>query len=111
MNKKLFAALLIFCLALPAFAGCSDREEVIADTDTIYITTTGATMTVQDRTAGKKYIYHSCRTPRENKPTEPRTEADTETIKIVLLPDGRTEITDKAGKTVYTIRRHPQRKE
>ena len=102
-----FALLLTGCTtarsAPPDAARYQPEKKTVIDTATLQVVTEGLKTTVYDLVSGKEYNYSIVFKKPENKRTAPEETTETETIKIVLLPDCAMEITDYTAGKVYTL--------
>ena len=95
----------MLCLCAFLFTGCTREENTIIDTATLKVTTQGAETTIYDLAGDAEYNYKTVRVKKTDAPTEARTATETDTIKIVLLPGGGFEITDKTAGKIHTLKR------
>lgn len=95
----------MLCLCTFLFTGCTREEKTIIDTATLKVTTQGAETTIYDLAGDAEYNYKTVRVKKTDAPTEARTATETDTIKIVLLPGGGFEITDKTAGKIHTLKR------
>ena len=98
-NKVAFVLLLSMCLML--FAGCNNEPKMLYQSDSVTIEREGNKTAVYDLLADKEYNYI---TKRSEGVLEPYTTADTDTIKIEIIPSG-LRVYDKAENKIFTIER------
>lgn len=91
--------------APPDAAQYQPEKKIVIDTATLQVVTEGLKTTVYDLVSGEEYNYSIVFKKPENKRTAPEEATETETIKIVLLPDCAMEITDYTAGKVYTLTR------
>lgn len=98
-NKVAFVLLLSMCLML--FAGCNNEPKMLYQSNSVEIVREGNKTAVYDLLADKEYNYI---TKRSEGVLEPYTTADTDTIKIEIIPSG-LRVYDKAENKIFTIER------
>ena len=105
-SRHLKAAFSLLTVCGLLFTGCSTpepKEETQVDTETLCIITQGRETAVYDNAGNAEYHFKTQRAKRKDAPKTPRTAADTETVKIVLLQGGDIEVTDRTAGRVYTV--------
>lgn len=103
MKSKIAFALLV-CVCLMLFAGCNDEPKTLYQSDSVTITREGNITLVSDLVADKEYSFRSVRVKRSESVSEPYTTADTDTIKIEIIPSG-LRVYDKTANKIFTYQR------
>ena len=104
-KRPIISILCLLCLCTFLFTGCTREKKTIIDTATLKVTTQGAETTIYDLAGDAEYNYKAVRVKKTDAPTKARTATETDTIKIVLLPGGGFEITDKTAGKIHTLKR------
>ena len=108
-KKEACAAVAVLILTI-LFTGCSSqggnaKAQTQVDTESLCIITQGRETSVCDRAGGSEYHFKTQRAKRKDAPKTPRTAANTDTVKVVLLPGGDIEVTDRTAGKTYTVHR------
>lgn len=101
-NKVAFVLLLSMCLML--FAGCNNEPKTLYQSESVEVVREGNKTAVYDLLADKEYNYITKRVKRSEGVLEPYTTADTDTIKIEIIPSG-LRVYDKAENKIFTYQR------
>lgn len=98
----LTGALALMCVVMIGKSLTQTSQEVLVSTDAVEVVQDGTETRITDAVTGQVYKLTTKRVRREEVPSEPYTVADTDTIKIEILPNGYRV---RAGGMVYQITR------
>ena len=102
--KNKTALVLLLCLCVLVFAGCSTEPKVLYQSESLEVIREGNITTVYDLEADEQYTFRSVRVKRSEGVSEPHTAIETDTIKIEIIPSG-LRVYDKAENKIFTIER------
>lgn len=98
MKYAIGICLCFLCVALIVASMVQHGPEVLVSTDAVEVVRDGRETRITDAVTGKVYKLTTRRVRRGEMPSEPFTVADTDTIKIEILPNGYRV---RAGGMVY----------
>jgi hypothetical protein len=102
--KNKTALVLLLCLCVLVFAGCSTEPKILYQSDSLEVIREGVITTVYDLEADEQYTFRSVRVKRSESVSEPYTTVDTDTIKIEIIPSG-LRVYDKTANKIFTYQR------
>ena len=100
--KNKTALVLLLCLCVLVFAGCSTEPKVLYQSESLEVIREGNITLVSDLVADKEYSFRSVRVKRSESVLEPHTAIETDTIKIEIIPSG-LRVYDKTAKQDFYI--------
>ena len=86
MKKLCIAIALLLILLL--LVGCSQKEKILLDADTVRVTRTGNVTIVCDVAGDKTYTFRGVRKPRVAATETASTVVSTDTMTITVIPGG-----------------------
>ena len=107
--KNKTALVLLLCLCVLVFAGCSTEPKILYQSDSLEIIREGVTTTVYDLEADEQYTFRIVRVKRGEGVSVAHTAVDTSTIKVEVLPSATLRIHDKTQEKILTISKNIRR--
>ena len=107
--KNKTALVLLLCLCVLVFAGCSTEPKILYQSDSLEIIREGVTTTVYDLEADEQYTFRIVRVKRGEGVSVAHTAVDTSTIKVEVLPSATLRIHDKTQEKILTISKNFRR--
>ena len=98
------ACCLLVVVCLVCFSACENEPKTLYQSESVEVVREGNKTAVYDLLADKEYNYITKRVKRSEGVLEPYTTADTDTIKIEIIPSG-LRVYDKAENKIFTIER------
>lgn len=102
--KNKTALVLLLCLCVLVFAGCSTEPKVLYQSESLEVIREGNITIVYDLEADEQYTFRTVRVKRSESVLEPHTAIETDTIKIEIIPSG-LRVYDKTANKIFTYQR------
>lgn len=102
--KNIICCVLILLMVLSLLVGCSQKEKILLDADTVRVTRTGNLTSVCDLVGNKTYTFRSVRKPRTAATETASRVVHTDSIIITVLSDGGFHIVS-GGKEYFINKR------
>ena len=107
--KNKTALVLLLCLCVLVFAGCSTEPKVLYQSESLEVIREGNITTVYDLEADEQYTFRIVRVKRGEGVSVAHTAVDTSTIKVEVLPSATLRIHDKTQEIILTIPKNIRR--
>ena len=98
------ACCLLVAVCLMCFSACDNEPRILYQSESVEVVREGNKTAVYDLLADKEYNYITKRVKRSEGVLEPYTTADTDTIKIEIIPSG-LRVYDKTAGKIFTYQR------
>ena len=99
--KNKTALVLLLCLCVLVFAGCSTEPKVLYQSESLEVVREGVITTVYDLEADEQYTFRTVRVKRGEGVSVPYKSIDTDTINIETMPSGFRIYDKTADKIIY----------
>ena len=107
--KNKTALVLLLCLCVLVFAGCSTEPKVLYQSESLEVIREGNITTVYDLEADEQYTFRTVRVKRGEGVSVAHTAVDTSTVKVEVLPSATLRIHDKTQEIILTIPKNIRR--